>query len=67
VPADERRTTVMSVMNRLRNAVEHSRGRAKETARRATGNRRMTARGRRTQLKSDVKRTVKKLTDGGKH
>jgi uncharacterized protein YjbJ (UPF0337 family) len=67
VPADERRTTVMSVMNRLRNAVEHSRGRARETAGRATGNRRMTARGRRMQLKSDVKRTVQKLKDGGKN
>jgi len=56
----------MSVMKRIRHAVEHSRGRAKETAGRATGNRRMTARGRRMQLRSNVKRTVRNLKDGGK-
>jgi uncharacterized protein YjbJ (UPF0337 family) len=57
----------MSVMNRIKNSMEHSRGRAKETAGRATGNRRMTARGRRMQFKSDIKRRVRKLKDGGRN
>lgn len=55
----------MSLMKRIKNAMEHSRGRAGETAGRVTGNRRMAARGRRTQLKSDIKRRVRKLKDGG--
>lgn len=57
----------MSVMNRIRNAVEHSRGRATETAGRATGSRSMTARGRRMRIRSSVRRRVQHLKDGGKN
>ena len=41
-------------------------GAAKEAAGRATGNRRLAAKGRREQIKGDVKKSGKKLKDAAK-
>ncbi len=45
----------MSTANKLRNKLQRVSGKAKETVGRATGDRRLTSRGVRDQLKADVK------------
>ncbi|MER7705753.1 CsbD family protein [Kitasatospora sp. NPDC097605] len=56
----------MATDDKVRNMAEKARGKAKEAAGRATGDRTMEAKGRGTQMKSDVKQAAEKLKDAGK-
>ncbi|MFJ7280772.1 CsbD family protein [Kitasatospora sp. NPDC098663] len=51
----------------MRNAAEKARGKAKEAAGRATGDRVVEAEGKGTQVKNDLKQAGKKLKDAAKH
>ncbi|MER5352418.1 CsbD family protein [Kitasatospora sp. NPDC002551] len=56
----------MATDDKVRNMAEKARGKAKEAAGRATGDRTMEAKGRGTQMKSDVKQAAEKLKDAAK-
>ncbi|MFJ2868003.1 CsbD family protein [Kitasatospora sp. NPDC087314] len=56
----------MGTEDKLRNAAEKARGKAKEAVGRATGDRTVEAKGRGTQMKSDLKQAAEKIKDAGK-
>jgi uncharacterized protein YjbJ (UPF0337 family) len=51
------------VRNKARNAVQGAKGKAKETAGRATGNDRLRAKGKTDRAKSKVKKTGERMKD----
>ncbi|WP_188304824.1 CsbD family protein [Streptomyces sp. CBMA123] len=56
----------MGTEDKLRNAAEKAKGKAKEVAGKATGDRVVEAEGRGTQIKSDLKQAAEKVKDAGK-
>ncbi|MDH6708233.1 uncharacterized protein YjbJ (UPF0337 family) [Kitasatospora sp. MAA19] len=56
----------MGTEDKLRNAAEKARGKVKEAVGRATGDRTVEAKGRGTQVKSDLKQAAEKIKDAGK-
>jgi uncharacterized protein YjbJ (UPF0337 family) len=57
----------MSTTDKIKNAMENARGKAKEAAGRATDNSHLKAKGRGTQFKSSLKQAAEKVKDAGKH
>ncbi|MBO1417113.1 CsbD family protein [Streptomyces sp. FH025] len=56
----------MGTEEKLRNAAEKAKGKAKETVGQATGDRVVEAEGRGKQVKSDLKQAAEKVKDAGK-
>ncbi|RKT09451.1 CsbD-like protein [Streptomyces sp. 1114.5] len=56
----------MGTDDKLRNAAEKAKGKVKETAGRATGDRTLEAKGRAEKMKGDLKQAGEKIKDVGK-
>ncbi|MEV7781131.1 CsbD family protein [Kitasatospora sp. NPDC088351] len=57
----------MGTDDKLHNAAEKARGKAKEVAGKVTGDRTKEAEGKGTQVKSDLKQAAEKVKDATKH
>lgn len=58
---------MMGLDDKIGNAAENARGKAKETAGKATGDERLEAEGKGDQVKADLKNAGEKVKDAFKH
>jgi len=67
LPQDDDERQPVSLARKIAHKAEVVKGRAKKTAGRLTGNRRLQAQGRRDQLKGNAKQAGAKVKDAFKH